>query len=50
MLQGSNKAYKGTVVNQVLPSLHGGTLKFTLTVPLKVLLNNTMDGSGTPCR
>ena len=27
-----NKAYKGTVVNQALPSLLGGSLEITLTV------------------
>ena len=26
--------YKGTVVNRALPSLHGGSLEITLTVPL----------------
>ena len=33
-----NKAFKGTVVNRALPSLHGGSLKITLTVPLKANL------------
>ena len=28
------RAFKGTVVNQALPSLHGGSLEITLTVPL----------------
>ena len=27
-------AFKGTVVNRILPSLHGKSLKITLTVPL----------------
>ena len=27
------KAFKGTVVNRALPSLHGGSLEITLTVP-----------------
>ena len=31
----SVKAFKGTVVNQALPSLHGGSLEITLTVPVK---------------
>ena len=30
----SDKAFKGTVVNKALPSLHGGSLEITLTVPL----------------
>ena len=30
----SDKAFKGTVVNQALPSWHGGSLKIPLTVPL----------------
>ena len=30
-----DKAFKGTVVNRALPSLHGGSLEITLTVPLK---------------
>ena len=28
-----DKAFKGTVVNLTLPSLHGGSLEITLTVP-----------------
>ena len=31
----SEKAFKGTVVNQTLPSLHEGSLAILLTVPLK---------------
>ena len=31
----SDKAFKGTVVNQALSSLHEGSLKIALTVPLK---------------
>jgi len=31
----SDKAFKDTVVNQVLPSLHGGPIEITLTVPFK---------------
>ena len=27
----SDKAFKGTIVNQALPSLHGGSLEITLT-------------------
>ena len=30
-----DKAFKGTVVNRALLSLHEGSLKITLTVPLK---------------
>ena len=30
----SDKSLKGIVVNRALPSLHGGSLEFTLTVPL----------------
>ena len=30
----ADKAFKGTVVNWVLPSLHRGSLETTLTVPL----------------
>ena len=30
----SDTAFKGTVVNRALSSLHGGSLEFTLTVPL----------------
>ena len=30
----SNKSFKGTVVNRTLPSLHGGSLQITFTVPL----------------
>ena len=30
------KDFKGTVVNRTLPSLHGGSLEITLTVPLSV--------------
>ena len=29
------KAFKGTDGNRALPFLHGGSLKITLTVPLK---------------
>ena len=31
----SDKAFKGAVVNQALSSLHEGSLKIALTVPLK---------------
>ena len=31
----SEKAFKGTVVNRALPSVDGGSLKITLTVPYK---------------
>ena len=34
----SVKAFKGTVVNQALPSLHGGSLEIILTVPVKIEL------------
>ena len=30
----SDKVFKGTVVNRALPSLHGGSLKIIITVPL----------------
>jgi len=30
----SDKAFKGTYINQALPSLHGGSIEITLTVPL----------------
>ena len=30
----SDKGFKSTFVNRVLPSLHGGSLEITLTVPL----------------
>ena len=30
----SDKALKGTVVDWALPSLHGGSLQFTRTIPL----------------
>ena len=30
----SDKAFKGTFINQALPSLHGGSIEITLTVPL----------------
>ena len=30
-----NKYFKGNVVNLALPSFHGGSLDFTLTVPFK---------------
>ena len=32
----SDKTFKGTVVNPALPSLPGGSLKITLTVPLSL--------------
>ena len=34
----SDKGCKGTVANQTLPSLHGGSLEISLTVPLKLIL------------
>ena len=34
----SDKAFKGTVVNQALTSLHTGSLEITFTVPLTKLL------------
>ena len=34
----SDKALKGTVVYRVLPSLNGGSLEITLTVPLTLLI------------
>ena len=34
-----DKAFKGSDVNRALPSLHGGSLEFTLNVPLKFGLN-----------
>ena len=33
----SDKAFKGTIVNQALPSLHGGSLEILLTVPLRMI-------------
>ena len=35
----SDQAFKGIVVNQALTSLHVGSLKITLTVPLKVFVS-----------
>ena len=32
----SDKAFKGTVVNQTLTSLPGGSLEITLTVPFNI--------------
>ena len=34
------KGFKGTVVNRALPSLHGGSLEITLTVPLSLKPND----------
>ena len=34
----SDNAFKGTVVYRVLPSLNGGSLEITLTVPLTLLI------------
>ena len=36
----SDKAFKGTVVNRELLSLHGGSLEITLTVPLSIKFPN----------
>ena len=36
----SDTGFKGTVVNPSLPSLHGGSLETTFTVPLMVHENN----------
>ena len=33
----TDKVFKGTVTNQALPYLHGGSLEITLTVPLNRL-------------
>ena len=33
IITGSDKAFKGTVVNRALPSLYGGSLKIRFTVP-----------------
>ena len=35
----SDKAFKGTVVNLALPSLHGGLLEIARTVPLKNIVD-----------
>ena len=35
------KCYKGTVVNRALPTLLGGSLELTLTVPLTLILQCT---------
>ena len=35
---GSDQGFKGTVVNRTLPSLHGGSLENTRTVPLITIL------------
>ena len=32
----SDKAFKGTCVNQTLPNLHWGTVEVTLPVPLYI--------------
>ena len=34
-----DKAFKGTVVNRELSSLHGGSLEITITVPLILLVH-----------
>ena len=34
----SDKAFKDTVLNRVFPSVHGGSLRITLTVPLSTYL------------
>ena len=36
----SGNGFKGTVVNRELPSLYGGSLEFTLTVPLNQVFIN----------
>ena len=36
----SGKAFKGPVVNRALPSLDGGSLEITLTVPLIIIAIN----------
>ena len=33
------KAFKGTVVNRALPSLHEGSLEITRTVPLIIIIS-----------
>ena len=36
----SDKAFKGTVVNRALPSLHGGWLEITALVPFRKFKKN----------
>ena len=31
----TSEGFKGTILNRALPSLHGGSLEITLTVPLR---------------
>ena len=33
----SDEAFKGTVVNRTMSSLHGGSLEITLTVPINAI-------------
>ena len=37
----SNKGLKGSFVNPTLPSLHGGSLEITLTVPYRLLFTSS---------
>ena len=37
----SEEAFKGTVVNQTLTSLHGGSIEIPITVPLNIIKYTT---------
>ena len=45
----SDKAFKGTVVNRALPSLHGGLLEITLTVPVEKQIKMALINHGLFC-
>ena len=45
MINSSDKACKGIILNQALPSLHGGSLEITLTVPLIVIMDEFSEAS-----
>ena len=45
----SDKAFKATVVNRALPSLHGGLLEITLTVPVEKQIKMALINHGLFC-
>ena len=45
MINSSDKACKGIILNQALPSLHGGSLEITLTLPLIVIMDEFSEAS-----